>query len=373
MSQRKVISEPNSRPALKYPWQIITSILFGLVVALILIFMIFGILPDIASYVQGNAGISTQTDSSGQVILYPEPGRDAQLAGVENFDTLLRINGKLVSKTSDISAMLSGKVGESLTIDVRKSDGSLQRYIVILSSAYQKALEEAGLTANALAALYVALSLLIGLGFIALGAFLLWQHPADIIFILVAFTLILLPNSLNAVRVTVEGMSQMHLEWLYSLLRVAGLLLASSLLFIFPNGQFVPRWTRWLLIGVAVWSVLYYVMVIDPYILPGASIVIAGYIDYVWGVILALGITTQIFRYRQISTEKERQLTRQVGIALLIAMVVFGLVWLLRNYLPPLIFNDGGWEWFNLIAEIFVAAGLLFFGASLMQATRKAR
>ena len=372
MSKHKVISGPNSRPTLKYPWPIITSILFGLIVALTLIFMIFGISPDIASYVQGNAGISTQTDSSGQVILYPEPGRDAQLAGVENFDILLRINGKLVSKSSDIRTMLSGKVGESITVDVRKSDGGLQRYSIVLSSAYQKALEEAGLTANALAALYVALSLLIGLGFIALGAFLLWRHPSDPVFILVAFTLVLLPNSLNAVRVTVEGMSQMHLEWLYSLVRVAGLLLASSLLFIFPNGQFVPRWTRGLLIGVAVWSVLYYVMVIDPYILPGASIVIAGYIDYVWGVIFALGIVMQIFRYQRISTELEGQLTRWVGIALLIALVAAGLVWLLRNYLPPLIFNDGGWEWFNLIAEILVAAGFLYFGVSLMQATRKA-
>jgi hypothetical protein len=372
MSKRKVISGPNSRPALKNPWHIITSILFGLVVALTLIFMIVGISPDIASYVQGNAGISTQTNSSGQVILYPEPGRDAQLAGVENFDTLIRINGKLVSKSSDISAMLSGKVGESITVDVRKSDNRLQRYTIVLSSAYQKALEEAGLTANALAAIYVALSLLIGLGFIALGAFLLWQHPSDIVFILVAFTLALLPNSVNAVRVTVEGMSRMHLEWLYSLLRVAGLLLASSLLFIFPNGQFVPRWTRWLLIGVAVWSALYYVILIDPYILPGASIVIAGYIDYVWGVILALGVAVQIYRYQRISTEQEGQLVRRVGTTLLIAVGAFGLAWLLRNYMPPLIFNDGGWEWFNLVAELLVAAGFLYFGVSLMQATRKA-
>ena len=242
----------------------------------------------------------------------------------------------------------------------------------MLSSAYQNALDEAGLTANALAAFYVALSLLIGLGFIALGVFLLWRHPAEPVFILAAFTLVLLPNSLNAVRVTVEGMSQMHLEWLYSLLRVAGLLLASSLLFIFPNGKFVPHWTRWLLIGVAVWAALYYLIVIDPYILPGGSIVIAGYIDTIWGVILALGIALQIFRDQQVSTEQERQLIHQVGMALLIAVVAFGLVWFLRNYLPPLIFNDGGWEWFNLIAELLVAAGFVYFGVSLMQATRKA-
>jgi hypothetical protein len=372
MAKRKTMSGRDSRPILKKPWFIFTGVLFGLLVALTLFFLIYGIAPDIDSYVQGSIGISTQSDSAGQVILYPEPGRDAQQEGVENFDVLLRINGKLVSKTSDINALLRGKVGESVTLDVRKSDGSLMRYIIVRSSAYQKALEESGLSANALAAIYVSLSLLMGLGFIALGAILVWQRPSDLVFILTAFALVLLPYSVFAVRAAVAGASQAHLEWLYSLLRVAGLLLLAGLLFIFPNGRFVPRWTRWLLIGVAVWAALYYVIVIDPYLLPGTTIVIAGYIDYVWGVIFALGVALQIYRYQRISTENEELLARRIGIALLAALVAFGLVWLLRNYLPPLIFSDGGWQWFNLVAEILVAAGFLYFGFSLMLATREA-
>ena len=370
MAKRSSGSEIYSRPTMKKPWFIVTGVLFGLVVTLTLFFLIDGIAPDIDSYVQGNVGISAQTNSSGEVVLYPEPGRDAQQAGVENFDVLLRINGKQVNKTSDISAMLSGKVGQTVTIDVRKSDGSLQRYKIVRSSAYQKALDESGLSANALAAIYVSLSILIGLGFTGLGAYLLWRRPADLLFILTAFSLVLLPYSVNVVRAAVVGASQTHLEWLYSLLRVAGLLLVSSLLYLFPNGRFVPRWTRWLLVGVAFWAIFYFVILIDPYILPGTTIVIAGYINYVWGVILALGIALQIYRYQRISTDEEGLTARQVGIASLAALAITGLVWLLRNYLPPLIFSDGGWEWFNLVAEMAVAAGFLYFGVRLMLGTK---
>jgi hypothetical protein len=372
MAKRKGMSDRNSRPTLKKPWFTVTGILFGLLVTLTLFFIFYGMAPDIDSYVLGNIGISTQINSSGEVVLYPQAGRDAQQEGVENFDVLLRINGKLVNKTSDISAMLAGKVGEKVTIDVRKSDGNLMRYTIVRSSAYKNALEESGLSAEALAAIYVSLSVLIGLGFCALGAYLIWKRPTDILSILMAFCLVLLPYSVNAVRAAVEGVSRAHLEWLYTLLRVAGILSFTSLLFLFPSGHFVPRWTRWLLIGVAAWAALYYAIAIDPYFLPGALIVIAGYINYVWGVFVLIGLACQVYRYQRRSTENEGQLYRQVGIALLAATATFGLVWLLRNYLPPLIFSDGGWEWFNLVAELLVAAGFLYFGFNWMMGTEKA-
>jgi len=76
-----------------------------------------------------------ETNSAGQIILYPTAGYDAQKAGVENFDILLNINGQPVSKTMDIKKQLSGRVGEPLTITVRKSDGAEKTYKLVRSSA----------------------------------------------------------------------------------------------------------------------------------------------------------------------------------------------------------------------------------------------
>jgi hypothetical protein len=364
-------SKPVKKRILKKPWSVVTGILFCVLLVLTLFFLYYGISSEIDSHMLGSIGISTQTNSAGEVVLYPEPAKDAAKAGVENFDVLLRINGKLISSIVDLNEQLRGQVGEPLTIDVRKFDGSLRHYIIIRSSAYQNALDEAGLSIGSLTAIFVALSLLVGLGFAILGAYLLMRRPSDVVFILTAFVLVLLPYSLNAVRVLVQGASRANLEWLYSLLRVVGLFLASALLFIFPNGQFVPRWTSWVLVGVAVWAILDYVVMIDPYILPVSWTVIVSWLDQVWKVIIALGLAMQIYRYLRISSEKECQQVRQTGIALLVASGAYLLVWLLRNYLPPLLLSDAGWIWFIMLTEVLLDAGFLFFGFKMMLSTQK--
>ena len=75
-----------------------------------------------------------ETNSAGQVVLYPMPGYDAEKAGVQNFDILLDINGQPINQTTDINKQLNGRVGEPLTITVRKSDGSEKTYKLVRSS-----------------------------------------------------------------------------------------------------------------------------------------------------------------------------------------------------------------------------------------------
>ena len=111
---------------------------------LTLFFLFFGISPEIDSHMVGNIGISMETNSAGQVVLYPMPGYDAEKAGVQNFDILLDINGQPISQTTDIKKQLNGRVGKSLTITVRKSDGSEKTYKLVRSSAAQTVLTRRG-------------------------------------------------------------------------------------------------------------------------------------------------------------------------------------------------------------------------------------
>jgi hypothetical protein len=363
MSKRDSKPKLVSRRILKNPWPIVAGILFCLLLALTLFFLFSGISPEIENDISGSIGISMLTNSKGEVVLYPTPGLGAQKAGVENFDILLKINGQPASTTANINKQLRGRVGEQLTIIVRKSDGSEKSYTIVRTFEYQDILDEAKLSVGALAAFYVILSLLVGLGFAALGAFLLLRRASYVQFILTAFVLVLLPYSLNSVSVIVQGVTLAHLEWLYNLLRVAGLFLATVLVFVFPNGQFVPQWIRWGLIGVAVWAVLYCIALINPNFLPGS------WIDLVWIVIIALGLALQIYRYQRISTETERRQTLPMGIALLVALAVYVVVWLLQPSDP---FSSAGWLWFSMMAELLVDAGFLFLGVSLMLSARKA-
>lgn len=105
-----------------------------------------------------------------------------------------------------------------------------------------------------------------------------------------------------------------------------------SLFFLFPNGRFVPRWTAWLLAGMAV------VAVIDPFL------VAAGYgtpndpvsplFTAALSLCMLIGIGAQVHRYRFVSNPSERQQTKWVVFGLSgLLIVVF--TYILFFSLPP--------------------------------------
>jgi len=150
-------------------------------------------------------------------------------------------------------------------------------------------------------------------------------------FILTACVLVLLPyslNSLNADSVMVQGAIRANLDWMYNLLRVAGLGLTSLLVYIFPDGQFVPKWIRWGMIGVGLWAILYAIALIDPAFLPGS------WIDLVWMILIAIGLGLQSCRYQHTNSEKERRQIRRMGMTLLVGVAVYALLWLVELFLP---------------------------------------
>ena len=363
MPKRDNKAKPVARRILKSPWPVVTGIFFCLLLALSLFFLVEGISPEIDTFLSGSIGISMLTNANGEIVLYPMPGLGAEKAGVENFDILLTINGKPINPSVDINQQLRGRVGEPITITVRKADGSEKSYTIIRTSQYQDVLDKVKLTPAALAVFYIALSLLVGLGFAALAVILLLRHASEVQFILTAFVLLLLPCSLNAVSMSIQGAGRLQLDWLWIALRVTGLFLAGTLIFLFPNGQFVSRWSRWVLIIAAIWTILYYIALINPKFLPGS------WIDLVWVAIVAFGLALQIYRFRRISSEMERQETRRVGYALLIALAVYLVIWLLELFLQASTLSNASGVWFYLTAEFLVDASFTFFGVSLMLAT----
>lgn len=241
----------------------------------------------------------------------------------------------------------------------------MKSYTFDKSPDYLKILTEAHLSAGLLSTFLTGLSLLVGLGFSALAALLLLRRPSQVQFILTAFVLLLLPYSLNAVSVMAQGVDLANLAWLYNLLRATGLFLAGWLVFVFPDAHFTPKWVRWSLIGLAVWAILYSIVLIFPAFLPKT------WLDFGWIVFIALGFVSQDYRYLHHGSQKERRQIRRMGLALLIALVVYGAVWLLNTFLPSGAFSDPGWVWFYLLAELLVDAVFLYLGLNLMLSTNK--
>jgi signal transduction histidine kinase len=94
---------------------------------------------------------------------------------------------------------------------------------------------------------------------------------------------------------------------------VQSLILATptiALLVLFPNGRFVPSWSRWILIASLPWNVI---VILNPPV-PSQEYDIAALsiLAFSWIGLLGLGVYTQIYRYRRVSTVDERQQTKWV-------------------------------------------------------------
>ena len=100
--------------------------------------------------------------------------------------------------------------------------------------------------------------------------------------------------------------------WLWNTLAGGLGMLAQALFFIFfyvfPNGRFVPKWTRWaVVLNVVYWLVKLVVPAFDP--LTFATLFFA-----------MTALITQIYRYRKVSTHSERQQTKWVVFGFTVAV-----------------------------------------------------
>ncbi|MBN1312217.1 MAG: protein kinase [Anaerolineae bacterium] len=104
--------------------------------------------------------------------------------------------------------------------------------------------------------------------------------------------------------------------------RALGFIFSVIFLFLFPNGKFVPRWSRWLALLWSLWmigGVFVPVLRISDYpfhLFIGIQVVVYG-----------VGLAMQIYRYRYVSTSSQRQQTKWViwGIAATLAGFVISM------------------------------------------------
>jgi len=145
------------------------------------------------------------------------------------------------------------------------------------------------------------------------------------------------------------------------LLRVIALTSTVSLFYLFPDGRFVPRWTRWLAIAVLV--------IIGTQAAVGAPFQ-SGFPVFI--IALASGAGVQIYRYRRVSDRLQRQQTKWVvlGIA---GMVVPMFLFLVFAFLNPLLnplrnpaqISAQGSALFSAMITVCVVLPLTFFPVTL--------
>lgn len=211
-------------------------------------------------------------------------------------------------------------------------------------SSYQLApsdvreLQRLGLSFDFYAWLNISVSIIFLLVYVLVGVVLFWRKSDDRLALLASLSLLLFPF---AVSTQVVGTLPPTWTWLVECAEFFGNVCLGLFFYLFPSGQFVPRWTRWLMIViVAYWAINIF--------FPNTPFNDSWLLFVLFLALIASPIILQIYRYRRVSTPVQRQQTKWVvfGIALAFGSFLIGTVLvfvLLPQFFPmgPLAYRLG--------------------------------
>lgn len=188
--------------------------------------------------------------------------------------------------------------------------------------ALVRALHAAGLSLQFYAIYLIALSVLAVSIFVGIAAIIAWRKSRNWMGLLVSLTLIIIGTGTFTdyqQLATVYPIIQLPADLLQFLLNTLPLLVA----YLFPNGHFVPRWTRWLALLIILFNGIGTFLPTSPFNIgtwPGLPQIVAQVL--VFGTILF----AQIYRYLRVSILSERQQTKWIVLGITALIIYF--IWL---------------------------------------------
>lgn len=194
-------------------------------------------------------------------------------------------------------------------------------------------------------------STLVTIACLILAALIVWRKPQQGMAIFVSLFLLVFGITLTR---TLDSFGVLGPTWLPLIRDLQIFLLLpclALLLLIFPNGKFVPAWTRWLAVALVPWTLVTVAFQIMPGV--GADSQTVGLV-LLWYLFAFVGLPLQIYRHARVSSPEERQqtkwalfgLTLWIGLMLLNALVYFFVLPLSPlGMLRQIVFFAGVAEW----------------------------
>jgi hypothetical protein len=176
-------------------------------------------------------------------------------------------------------------------------------------------LKHLGLSLDFYALFSTVLAIIFEIGYVATGVLIFWRKSDERVALVASFYLVTFGAAFQGSNLLLT---------LNPVFRVLSLGLAfvgnvcfGLFFYLFPTGRFAPRWTRWLLAcWIAYWG---YTNLISGSILTGS-----GLIDFLilFGFLVSV-VAIQVYRYRRVSTPRQRQQTKWVVYGISLALVGF--------------------------------------------------
>src|SRR5712692_3856965 len=178
-------------------------------------------------------------------------------------------------------------------------------------------LQALGLSADFYAIYITASRVIFVMIWFVVGVFIFWRKSDERVALLASFALVAFPIGFSG-TITLAALPPAW--WLpLQFMQFLGGMGFSIFLYTFPSGQFVPRWTPWLLIG---WAIEESGVTFLSTVPLNASL--HSLIDgFLFIGLLASIVAVQVYRYRRVFTLKQRQQTKWVVFGTTVGIVGF--------------------------------------------------
>jgi hypothetical protein len=190
-------------------------------------------------------------------------------------------------------------------------------YEQLIAALDVRALESLGVSPQGYAGYLILLDIVVLLAHVVIAAVIFFRRPFDWMALLVATALVvngaIIPLSHGG---DPAGLNQTIWNYLHSLVTFVGMVTSIVLLTLFPDGRFVPRWTR---LFALVWAVIIFLALF----LPNSALSLTTWKPLPRLLLLltftGIGSYAQIYRYSRVSTPLERQQTKWALLGLIAA------------------------------------------------------
>jgi len=200
-----------------------------------------------------------------------------------------------------------------------------------LPPAGRLALQDLGLSLGFVAAYGVALDLAFAVVYVAVAALIFWRKSAERFALFVAFALLTFGTA--TFPEAMYALAAAYPAWWppVAVLNFLGSASFGLFLYLFPDGRFVPRWTRWVALAWIAWQLPKYWFRNWPDVSTWTIWINA----VVWSGALGTVVYAQVYRYRRVSNAVQRQQTRWVVFGIAAALTAFLGIGLVLDIVAP--------------------------------------
>lgn len=225
---------------------------------------------------------------------------EARRSGIREGDRMLAVDGRPLSDSAAeivaIAARLKGPEGSVVRLTTRSADGAVREHRLTRTDEHLNLYYAgAGLTPAAFKWIDIGFGLFPNYLLAAVAILLFRRRPNDPVASLLSVAFLGIAASIAMAGFFFAG----RLDWIGELLNGIGWTGFILTLLVFPDGRFMPRWTRWLALLLLPFAIANFLYLMPPM---GANILYLGF--------LTLGVASLTVRYRRMPPGPVRQQIR---------------------------------------------------------------